>query len=254
MVDVSLTSDSLEAVDVVAVYMWNQSVREVEALSGVSASGRRSGDSSLPGWWWLENHPGLDLAEDHVGNQLLARLGIGWANYWVEVPSTGSFSGEPSPNLTHAGMAFDAIEADAGGRRTLTALEINQATNILDLTVGCLPGDNLLIRPRLHGLVSGNHHWPSAGRSVSETDMVPRLAASLFVREQSRTPPVSVRAHPAAQDFPGPVLANAARVTRTITIDTAVDRWYSTGLYAAPGELVTVTVPAEVAKAGGFQV
>ena len=57
-----------------------------------------------------------------------------------------------------------------------------------------------------------------------------------------------------AADFPGPVPDDAPRITRSLIIDTAVPRWHSTGLYAAPGELVTVTVPAEVAKAGGFRV
>ena len=63
-----------------------------------------------------------------------------------------------------------------------------------------------------------------------------------------------MRAHPSAADFPGPVPADAPRLERSFTIDTDVPRWHSTGLYAAPGELVTVTLPAEAATIGGFQV
>ena len=44
--------------------------------------------------------------------------------------------------------------------------------------------------------------------------------------------------------------AGAPRVTRTLRIDTAVPRWHSTGLYAAPGETITVTVPQAAAAMG----
>ena len=38
--------------------------------------------------------------------------------------------------------------------------------------------------------------------------------------------------------------------SRTVAIDTAVPQWHSTGLYAAPGELIRVTVPAEAVDKG----
>ncbi len=57
-------------------------------------------------------------------------------------------------------------------------------------------------------------------------------------------PPESVRAYPAAVDFPGAPPADAPRVERTVVVDTQVPRWHSTGLYAAPGEIITATVPA----------
>ena len=62
-------------------------------------------------------------------------------------------------------------------------------------------------------------------------------------------PPEQVQASPAAADFPGLPPADAPRLTRTVTVDTAVPRWHSTGLYAAPGEVITVTVPATAADA-----
>ena len=99
-----------------------------------------------------------------------------------------------------------------------------------------------------------NRRWPSADQPVGKADVVTQLASVLFVLDHSYIPAESVRAHPAAADFPGPVPADAPRITRNLTIDTSVPRWHSTGLYAAPGELVTVTVPAEVATADGFGV
>lgn len=74
------------------------------------------------------------------------------------------------------------------------------------------------------------------------------------------TPPAQVVAHPAAKDFPGAV-ESKARVSRSVSFDpnlvtrwdtaahnapnlaTGPDAWQETGLYAAPGEIVTVKVP-----------
>ncbi|MCP5534289.1 MAG: hypothetical protein H7A49_09335 [Akkermansiaceae bacterium] len=56
-------------------------------------------------------------------------------------------------------------------------------------------------------------------------------------------PPGEVPAHARAAEFFGEVPANARRITRTISIDPKSELWHSTGLYAAPGEVVTVKVP-----------
>lgn len=69
---------------------------------------------------------------------------------------------------------------------------------------------------------------------------------------------------PAAADYPGAVDPRAPRVERTLTIDGTWRGWLSgrgagawaakemrpTGLYAAPGEVITVTSPAEIAGLG----
>lgn len=60
----------------------------------------------------------------------------------------------------------------------------------------------------------------------------------------------SIGRHPLADDFPGAVSADAPRVTRSVTIDPATPRWHSTGLYAAAGEVITVTAPAEAVSKG----
>jgi hypothetical protein len=74
-------------------------------------------------------------------------------------------------------------------------------------------------------------------------------------------PAEQVTAHPAAKDFPGAV-DSKERVTRAVAYDgnlvhrwdtaasnapnlaTSPDAWQETGLYAAPGEIVTVTAPS----------
>ncbi len=56
-------------------------------------------------------------------------------------------------------------------------------------------------------------------------------------------PPEEVPAHPAAGDIFGEIPQNARRINRTLKIDPSVVRWHSTGLYAAPGEVVEVVFP-----------
>lgn len=55
--------------------------------------------------------------------------------------------------------------------------------------------------------------------------------------------PEQVPAHPAAGDLFGEIPKDAPRVSRSISIDPTVVRWHSTGLYAAPGEVVTLEFP-----------
>jgi hypothetical protein len=56
-------------------------------------------------------------------------------------------------------------------------------------------------------------------------------------------PPGEVPAHARAGELFGAVPADARRVIRCVRIDPASEKWHSTGLYAAPGEVITVKVP-----------
>ena len=253
---VTLTPDSLGTVDVVALVVWNQSAPELQALAAfVRAGGGLV--TAATGWGWAYLHPDQDLIEDYAGNRLLAPLGIQWSNDYFDTNLADSYPvNGPPPELTHAGKALEAIKKNAAGMRTLNQPELEQAFDSVIRASRCLPPDDAVLAPRLQALAEGavsEGLWPSAGRPAGKADLA-RLAATLFVLEQQRTPSELVRAHPAATDFPGPVPADAPRLARIVTIDTTVPRWHSTGLYAAPGELVTVTVPAAVSTAGGFHV
>ncbi|MFI4859763.1 MAG: M60 family metallopeptidase, partial [Phycisphaerales bacterium JB063] len=62
--------------------------------------------------------------------------------------------------------------------------------------------------------------------------------------------PSSATAHPMAAQWFGAIPAEAERVNRRVRLDTDVDRWHSTGLYAVPGEVVTVRVPEAMIGVG----
>ena len=187
VVEASLTPNSLETVDVVAVVMWNQGMPETEALSAF-VDGGGGLVTAVTGWGWAQLHPDLDLINDYTGNRLLAPVGIQWANAWLARTSPGGYAVDgSSPELTHTGTALDAIEAHVAGRHTLTDSEIDQALDSIMLTSSCLPVDDTLLAPRLHALVGGderNRRWPSAEQPVGKGNVVARLASVLFALEQ----------------------------------------------------------------------
>ena len=256
-VEVSLTPESLGAVDVVVVEMWSQTVPEVDALGAFVRAGGGLVTAST-GRGWADLHPQMDLVDDYAGNRLLAPVGIQWVyDHLGRTSGLGyAVEGPPDP-LTHARAALDAVEAHEAGSRTMSQLEIDQAIATLEHAARSLPSGDRILAPRLRALVDAaeaGRRWPTADEPVGEGDMVPRLAATLYVTKHDRTPAESVRAHPASADFPGAVAEEAPRIARHLTVDTDVPRRHSTGLYAAPGELVTVTVPAAAAESGALHV
>jgi hypothetical protein len=70
------------------------------------------------------------------------------------------------------------------------------------------------------------------------------------IAEMMALPADAVIAHPAGDDFPGAVPADAPRIPRSIPLETEIPRWHSTGLYAAPGETITVRVPEHAVGQG----
>jgi len=106
----------------------------------------------------------------------------------------------------------------------------------------------------------------SATHTVSVKDADFRQALYQHCQEMLNAPAGKYGAHPAAAAFPGPVAAEAPRIAKTVSLshtppDAAMLRlitpldysdpfgptMYSTGLYAAPGEVISVDVPAALA-------
>ena len=90
---------------------------------------------------------------------------------------------------------------------------------------------------------SAKHPWRRAGHEERFAAYRQEINALMAL------PPDQVRADPAAADFPGAPPVDAPRIERTVVVDTRVPRWHSTGLYAAPGEIITATVPPNAVHA-----
>jgi len=144
--------------------------------------------------------------------------------------------------------ALDALEAHAQSKRKLTAEQAKQAATTVLRAASRLPRDEKALRSRLATLRAGYADaWPGAKRPLGPRHALQRMLLTLQLTELRKAPPEQTPAHPAAAEFPGAVDPKAKRVSRTVRIDTARWGWHSTGLYAAPGEAIAVTVPAAAA-------
>ena len=205
------------------------------------------------GWGWQQLNPDKTLVFDHPGNKLLAEAGIAWNDGMLDRTCAAGFTvGAPPSELVQVSQTLDALEAQEKGQRQLSKDELSQATATVISAARTLPPTDKLAQPRLKALREAHaaEAVPSPQKPLKADQPLARLALVLELQELNNLPPEKIKAHPAAQFFPGAVPAEAPRVAKTLDIDTKVPAWHSTGLYAAPGELIKVTVPDSAAQAG----
>jgi hypothetical protein len=215
-----------------------------------AGGGLLSGDTP---WGWLQLNPGKSLTADHGGNRVISPAGLVWADGGLGKTSDIGFAADRGPSrYVHAGEALDALEARVAGEVALSKEDAAQAAWTVTHAARSVLPDDTLLRPRLHALQLryAAEAVPSPDSPLTLEQPLARLALALQMQQIARQSPEQVAAHPSATHFPGPVPAEAPRVTQTISVDTHVPDWHSTGLYAAPGEVVTVTLPQEAAGQG----
>ncbi|MBC7286627.1 MAG: hypothetical protein H5T86_00990 [Armatimonadetes bacterium] len=204
------------------------------------------------GWGWLQLSPGKCLATDFPATQLLAPGGLIWGDGTLNRTSAKGFSAEARPSeLTNASRALDALEAHATGRR-LTAEDLAQAGWSVVRTASVLPPNDEILLPRLRRVQQRHaaEAVPTPQKPLGADNTLARLALTLQLQDLRRTPPQLVKAHPAAAAFPGAVPPDAPRVEKRLEIDTQVPGWHSTGLYAAPSEVIEVEIPQNAVGKG----
>jgi hypothetical protein len=233
------------------------------------------------GWGWLQLNPGKAL-QQHPGNMLLRDAGIAFADGTLERTGQTGFlaptsEGAQAPegsgvNISdrelHAGGALDLLMSTRGERSAkpgksdkAQVRRLKQASASVELAAVAAQDDDVHLRPRLESLMREHRE----GLMLSaETPMGPergldRVLLTLQLRtiEAESSRGVAVPAHPAAAAFPGAVAQNAARVARTLEVDTGAHGWRSTGLYAPAGGTITLTMSeadAATAKKAGVRV
>jgi len=176
-----------------------------------------------------------------------------------QAPESKTKKVEPS-----AGQALDELIARVKAAKKIEPNDIDAATKIVSQAGDILPPAELLEKLCLLQEYRSDSFIPSSRKRLSEEKPLDHLILSLQVRKLREVPTEQTRAHPAAEEFPGPVPDDAKRITGKIEIDTSAagwhnygiygnprsPYWHSTGLYAAPGEVITVTVPQAVTDKG----
>ncbi len=203
-------------------------------------------------WGWLQLHPGKTLAHDHGGQKVLARAGLAFIGSLLGRPGPEGYRAGEVDELAHAGAAFEAILAFTEGRRKLSDAQLKQASWILSATGRSLPPEEGKFRPKLLAAVKKHTQEavPTHSKPVTVKQPLARLAIVFQYDQWRNAEPEEIKPHPAAKYFPGEVPADAERVTRTIDIDCSVPRWHSTGLYAPPGEVITISAGEDAVKKG----
>ncbi|MCK4999980.1 MAG: M60 family metallopeptidase [Anaerohalosphaera sp.] len=165
-------------------------------------------------------------------------------------------------NAEEAAAGLEKMIAEA--KKTGTIKEIDNAVAIIEAATRSM--DKMELFAKLDTLQSYRKDvvLPSPKKALTDSDKLDWAILNFQVRQLRNIPAEQVKAHPAAAEFPGAIDDDVKRIKRKVTITTDRPGWrnrgiygqtdrkdmQSTGLYAAPGELITVTVPTEAAAAG----
>ncbi len=211
--------------------------------------------TAATGWGWL--YGGKDkalLATEFAGNKVLAPAGLVFTAGTPGKTTTSGFSaGSRDLALLNASAALDAVIAQSGGQAALDPDQLAQAGATLADALRSLPPDDKVLRPRLSSLntEASVNDFPHPDKPLSADHPLARLMVTQLLELMRQAKPEQLRAHPAADVFPGAVPKSAPRIpNRAVALDTSIPAWQSTGLYAAPGELIRVQIPPELADKG----
>ncbi|MBS1700558.1 MAG: hypothetical protein JST12_02775 [Armatimonadetes bacterium] len=198
-----------------------------------------------PAWGWLQLHPGQELWKDHGGQRLLAKMGLGFADGTID-PVKGQIDLYPAKPAQQVGRAMAMVRS----KRMLSPEEAKLVGETLETAMGALAPDNP-IQKQLESMLNTDQNdiRPTKEKPLTASQFQLRLAAQYYDKMWRQLPPEKVTAHPAAQDFPGPV-TTTERTDMEVRIGGKKRRWWSTGAYAAPGEVVTVRLPQELRGLG----
>lgn len=209
--------------------------------------------TAATGWGWLINKEKSQLSTEFAGNKVLAPAGLVFTAGTPGKTTKSGYTAGGDLALLAANAALDAALAQGAGKGTLTPDQLAQVSATITDALRALPPTDKIFLPRLASLNSAAaaSDFPRPDKPLLADNALARLAVTQQLETMRLAKPQDLRPHPAAEAFPGPVPKNATRLpNRVVTIDTAIPAWHSTGLYAPPGELIQVAVPAELVGKG----
>ncbi|MCO6043116.1 M60 family metallopeptidase [Aeoliella sp. ICT_H6.2] len=219
----------------------NVSAAKQAAVSNYVQSG---GGLITGGTGWGYESLGYDLVTLD-GNQVLREAGLGWANGFRNGTTNAT---RRSTELANASQALEFTQQLWSGGSGTTAQQ-EEAGEALQTVLDILPADHPLA-------VAISEAFSGRADSISATPFTPvsnSLDKAVLTWESNllqATPVEEVAAHHTAETIYGTIPDDAPRVSDTVSIDTSSTRWHATGLYAAPGEIVTITVPSSLVGRG----
>lgn len=205
----------------------------------------------MTGWAFGQTSGGKDLAVAHGVNQALMAAGVAITDMSA-FDQLRAFEARPSlPRMMNASEAVTALKKQSSGGAALTAEEVNQGANAIQIALAAQPPDRSNLRDAVTAALGGTS---SSGPIPTKADPLTqaknasaRIRLGMETRVLRLAATEKVAAHPAHESFPGKTDAAAPRITKEVSITPSIPGWTSTGLYAAAGETISVSVPAAMA-------
>jgi hypothetical protein len=214
-------------------------------------------------WSSADQFPPVALA--YPGNRLLADAGIVVTDRYAGMGKSDVTTAGAGP-LLHAGRALERLAAHVSGETILDEASQLVGADTVGFAVEVLPIAVAGFFERASAILEASP--PPVPSEAMPVEPAKAPIAALELRIESKLarelPASKVKEHAAAKDFPGSVPSAAATITRTLTVDGTYEGrapqyvfsgarepvWRGTGLYAAPGAVVRVTLAPEHAGKG----
>lgn len=196
-------------------------------------------------WGWKQGNPDRPY-RDFRGNQWLRGSGLGFTDGLVDADGENLIRVNPAePEHTHAGRALAALT-------TGPVAQPAQASAAVMGAAVAVAGSDDPFAVRLNQLVASraNSIRVSAEQPLGPSQPLERVVLTLLIRQVMDGPTATSVALPGSDRFPGPVPPTALLPNHKVELPAGFTGWHSTGLYAAPGRPITVTIPAEWAQRG----
>lgn len=192
-------------------------------------------------------------------NRLALPEGLGWTNTLRDAPGGSAYpvprrAGRVPPVSAHALLAAEMLCTPPGDTQSSTDESLAGAVASVSAAFASLP-DAAEIKEMLRAQ-AGRDDLQAAYAGMAAQPLNPSdnpLACVLLDLDSSdwiSADPKQIDAHPSAAAFPGPVPPNADRHAAAERFETRPHGWRSTGLYAPPGETVTLRFDTEAVGVG----
>jgi hypothetical protein len=251
----TVDAKSLNDFDVVVINI--QGVTSPEEGVAISDFIKKGGGviAGMTGWAFGQTSGGKELALAHGVNQALMPAGVAITDMSA-FDNLRSFEARVDlPPMMNAATAITAIKKKREGGPALDPVAIKQGTNAIQIALAAQPPDRSSLRDAVTAAL-GNAGDSAGPLPTPETplttakDNAARLRLGMETRVLRLAGGDTTAAHPAHVFFPGKAEADAPRITREVSVNPTIPGWASTGLYAAAGETISVTVPAAIAEQG----
>ena len=267
-VHLSVSPDNLSGIDCLLDEFWNG--HDDEDNSAIISFLQDGGGLVMGGHAWYWSYSNTDVSHNYPGNKIAKTTGLFVSNAWGY--NEGDMTDSPH-ELSRPRAAIEAIRADRIDGESLSIEDATIADSTLSICTGVVSLDFHNFWSSLREVVNQTGWtvieygtlWADVGYNLGEdpvADTLLRVEAALT----QGLPASELPSHPSHVEFPGAVPPDSARITKTVSIDgnqsgLPSNFGYSsarahvrmtTGVYAAPGEVVSVTVPSHVVDSGAY--